>query len=278
MSNASTTSVKDVERLISQAQQAGAISAPARDIVVANLNTSAMALEACQGVSPEDLLATEATIVTFVVDASGSMTEAQAAVVESLNESVLAMAESKQAEAITLSLITFSDEVSVVFANQPVDQVRSLTAADYVPNGMTALYDALLDALTGAMTYEERLLQTGISTKVIVVVFSDGANNASRRVTEARVRTVAEDLGKRENWILAFVGFETYETYRNAVDYNIIAANAGFPAVLKVDLTAGTYDRRHALRQTFRLVSRSVIRASQQVIDASAAPADFFIT
>lgn len=278
MSNASTTSVKDVERLISQAQQVGAISTPVRDIVVANLNTSAMALEACQGASPEDLLATEATIVTFVVDASGSMTEAQAAVVESLNESVLAMAESKQAEAITLSLITFSDGVSVVFANQPVDQVRPVTPADYVPSGMTALYDALLDALTGAMTYEERLLQTGISTKVIVVVFSDGANNASRRATEAKVRTVAEDLGKRENWILAFVGFETYETYRNAVDYNVIATNAGFPAVLRVDLIAGIYDRRHAIRQTFRLVSRSVIRASQQVIDASAAPADFFIT
>ena len=262
-----------VADLFDQAAEMGALSAPVHDIVVANLDTSAMALAACQGADPAALMASEATIIAFVADSSASMSEVEDAVRESLMGAVRAIRESKGAEAVTLSLITFSDQVRVAFANKPVETIKQVT---YDTRGMTALYDAMADAITGALAYEEQLLNTGIQTKVIIVVFSDGANNASRYATEAKVRAMAEDMRRRESWTLAFVGFETYETRDYGTDFRSIAAGAGFPAVITIDLTGDEYDRRHTIRETIGMVSQSVIRRSQTTIDPNAPPDDFF--
>lgn len=140
------------------------------------------------------------------------------------------------------------------------------------------MYDAVLDALTGALAYEESLLTAGMSTRVIVVVFSDGADNSSTRGNPSKISKLTEDLKKRENWVLAFVGFDTYETGRGT-DYKAIARGIGFDALLQIDLkNSDVYKRRHAIRQTFRLVSKSVIRKSQTAIDPNAPAADFFST
>lgn len=270
MSSKAQVSVDDVKDLFDQAP----LDEDVQDIIVTNLNTSAMALAACQGTGALELGATEATIVTFVADGSGSMYEVADAVRESLKESVEAMEESKSAAALTLSLIVFRDNVEVVFANKPVGNVID-TDIRYHADGTTALYDAVMDALTGALAYEESLLQAGLSTKVIVVVFSDGADNASRTATAAKVKAVVGEVYGRENWILAFVGFQTYETDRG-IDYKNIAQGMGFPALLEIDLKGDIYERRHTIRNVFRLVSKSVIRKSQTAIDPDAPAADFF--
>lgn len=267
---------KDLPALIAQAQSQGGIDPAAANLIVSNLTTSATALAAAQGTSPEKLGATEATIVAFVIDKSGSMTEATDAVVEAVNESIEAMAETKQAAVITLSLIAFNERVEVVLANQPVANKPKIGRADYQPSGQTALYDAVFDAITGAVAYEEQLLQAGLTTKVILCVFSDGADNSSHRASGTKIRDLVAKIN-RENWILAFVGFKTYEADRGT-DYRLIAEGMGFLALLEINLTGGTYERRHTIRQTFRLVSQSVIRKSQTAIDPNAPAADFFRT
>lgn len=268
-------SAQDVKDVLSQAQ----LDQKATDIIVANLNASAAALAACQGADATKLGATEATIVTYLVDASGSMFEVEKEVQESLAEVVVSMVESKLAAALTLSLISFNERVWVSFANKPVEEIASADI-QYRADGFTALYDATLDALTGALAYEELLLRVGMSTKVIVVVFSDGADNRSHRVTAAKINKVVRDLlaTRRESWILAFVGFKTYEAGKG-IDYQQIAHAMGFSALLVVDLQEpDVYKRRHAIRQVFRLTSKSVIRQSQTAIDPNAPAADFFGT
>jgi len=263
-------SAQEIENLVSQSP----LDEEVRDIVVANLNDSAMALAACQGADPLALGATEAAIVCFVVDASGSMSKVADQVRQSVRESVEAMVESKQASALTLSLISFNQLVNVAFANKPVEDVVDRDIV-YFAVGRTALYDAVVDALTGALAYEEMLLQAGLITKVIVVVFSDGADNASRTTT-ATARALTDELRRRENWILAFVGFKTYEA-DYGIDYEVIADQMGFPALLEIELTGDVYQRRHAIRSLFQLISKSVISVSQTTIDPSA-PTDFFAT
>jgi len=267
-------SKKDAVAFASSAQLGGAT-----DIVVANLNDSAMALAACQGATAFELGATETTIVVYVVDASGSMTEVASAVRDSVKEAAEAYKETKQAAAMTLTFLAFNESDWVAFANKPVE---AITDADiqYSAGGMTALYDAVLDAISGAMVYEEQLMRSGMTTKVIVVVFSDGADNSSIRGTPKNIKTIADKLLRSEekgNWTLAFVGFHTYEERLHGTDYRAIAKGMGFPNILEIDLTGDAYARRHTLRQVGQLVSKSVIRKSQTVIDPNA-PADFFTT
>lgn len=113
-------SVGDVQDLFSQAQ----LSKDATSIVVANLNASAAALAACQGVEATQLGATEATIVVFVADSSGSMSEVSDEVRQSIGESVGSMVESKQSAALTLTLVTFNEAAGVCFANKPVEEIQ----------------------------------------------------------------------------------------------------------------------------------------------------------
>ena len=258
-------SIGEVKTLIS-----GKVGKQAELAIVNNLNESATALMACQGISPENLGATEATIVIFVVDKSGSMSGVEDQVEASLKESVKAMEESKQAQALTLTLYYFDEVVNLEFANRPVEEIIP-SDISYRAGNMTALYDATLDALTGALGYEEMLLNAGVSTKVILVVFSDGDDNSSRHGAFSDVKKITDEIRKRENWILAFVGFKT-----GPVDYNEVAKEMGFPTVKVIDLNKGEYGIRHAIRETFRLVSKSVIRASQTQIDPNKTSKDFF--
>jgi len=271
MSKSQPVSAQDLTKLIDDAQSMGGIGDAAHDIVVANLNTSAAALAACQGATQQDLGTDMATLVYFVIDKSGSMQEVENDVRDSIMEAVHALSESKGAEVITLTVVTFDHNVYVCPANQPVESIKDVP---YRAGGQTALYDAIAVALTGAVGYEEQLLATGTTTKVYVVVFSDGADNSSRYANEARVRTVVEDIlsKRRENWVLVFIGFKTYEP----VDYHAIARGAGFPTVHKIDLTQGEYDRRHAIRQLFNEVSKSIIAVSKGRVDPSVAAQDLF--
>lgn len=252
----SNCTIQEAKSLIS-----GKVGNQAEEVIVNNLNGSAAALMACQGTRPELLGSAEATIVSFVVDKSGSMSEVEEQVKESVWENIKAMKESKQAEAITLSLINFDNYVTPVFANQALENIQDSDVV-FQSGGSTALYDAVLDALTGAITYQEMLLDAGVQTKVIIVVFSDGADNESRRNSLSDINKLTAEIGKREEWTLAFIGFKTYEQ----VDFTAIAKGMGFPNFLQVDLTVGEYDRRHLIRKIFRLVSKSVIRTSQTQI------------
>jgi Mg-chelatase subunit ChlD len=266
---------QDVKDNLSAAVSAGGLSQGVNDLIVLNLNTSAVALQAVQGTDPGLLGSTEATIVALVVDTSLSMREVEGAVVESIGEFLEAMKESKGSEDITLSLITFNDRVMVSFANQTLDTIKR---SDYEihTDGRTALYDGIMDALTGALAFEEELLRTGRNTNVNICVLTDGANNASRYADAGTVRKVIAEMMHRENWNVGLVGFETFETRDNGVDYNQIAREAGIPAVITIDLTGDVYVRRHKIRETFRRVSKSIIRASKTKIQGSAAPQDFF--
>jgi len=273
MSAQSPVSRKDVQDLFSQA----GLTPASTEIVVNNLYASAAALAACQGDNPLSLGSTEGVIVKFVIDKSGSMQEVEVEVPKAILEAVSAMNEAKQSVAITLSVLAFSDDVSVLFANRAVDGITQNDIPFYA-SGRTALYDAVMDALTGALKYEEEQLNAGMTTKVIVVVFSDGADNASTRADISKIAQLTKDLKKRENWILAFVGFKTYEAGRGT-DYMQIARDMGFNALLEIDLSdPDVYKRRHVIRGVFQLVSKSVIRKSQTAIDPKNPAAGFLTT
>jgi len=226
---------------------AAALAADAQQVLVANLDDTV--LLGCVGLSADGLDTADATLVSIVLDMSGSMEPSRQAVIESYNALMVALAGAKSAGSILVSTWAFSDAAALLSSYEPAAKKPKLTKAVYAPAGMTALHDAVLAAMTGLVTYGQRLWDEGVPTRRILFVLSDGGDNASK-ATLLEVRTAARALARDEAYTLAYAGF-------GSTDLQLQADAIGFPNVVVTGASEGE------LRRVFRQVSQSVLRVSQ---------------
>jgi Mg-chelatase subunit ChlD len=227
--------------------QGARLGGDAEDVLVANLDETV--LLGCVGLAADDLDASDATIVSVVIDMSGSMSSHRRAVVDAFNTMQRALAGAKAASAILSSAWTFNDSVKLLSGFEPVGVKPALTTAVYRPDGGTALHDAVLAAMTGLVSYGQALWDSGVPTKRILFVLSDGEDNASRARAH-EVAAAARALAREEAYTLAFAAFGT-------ADHGSIARALGFTNVIAAAATESE------IRAVFRQVSQSVIRVSQ---------------
>lgn len=225
-------------------------------ILVENIDPTTIA--GAQGVDVNSLPTDEQTIVVYVVDKTGSMAGYQNLVIDAYNEELQAVKDSKAADTIVLSVWLFDTWPTLLHGYLTLDQAQQFDRKVYDPDGLTALYDAVLDAFTGVVGYAETLMRAGNRVKVVVVVMTDGEDNSSRK-TSAEVKTVATDLVNQEIYTLALVGF-------GGTDAKTIADSMGFPEKNVLTATSDPSSIRRALAQ----VSKSVIRTSQTKIASKA--------
>lgn len=233
---------------------ASGLAPQAGDLLVANLDETV--LMGCLGTAAEDLDASDATLVSVVLDMSGSMSPHQRTVIDAYDAMLKALAGSKAAASILLSTWVFADRPALLHGYQPVGWHQPLTVAEYAPDGCTALHDALLGCMTGLVAYGQQLLDNGVPNRRVVFVLSDGEDNAST-ARALDVRTAAKALLAQEVYTLAYAGF-------GSADLAQQAAAVGFPACVTTGATASD------LRAIFRQVSASVIRVSQAAAGVSA--------
>ncbi len=228
----------------------------AADVLVQNLDETA--LLGCVGLDADALGTADATLVSIVLDMSGSMSGHRTAVIDAYNTMLRALSGAKAATSILVSTWAFADGPTLLSSYEAVSAKPKLTSTVYRPGGGTALYDAVLGAMTGLVAYGQKLWDEGIPTRRVLFVLSDGEDNASRSSASA-VRTAASSLAGQEVYTLAYAGF-------GGTDLKQQADALGFPHVI----TASLADAE--LRRVFRQVSQSVIRVSQ----GAAAAGGFF--
>ena len=79
----------------------------------------------------------------------------------------------------------------------------SLAATGYRPNGETALLDAIAHTV---ISTDERLTGAGrADEKVLVVVLTDGLENASREYTVSSLAALTSRYQARPNWTFVFL-------------------------------------------------------------------------
>lgn len=242
--------VNSLNGLFADAQDDG-MSVQSVGIMVNNLNPLTTA--GAQGLSVDDLSGDEVTLYARVLDRTGSMKRFQGVVIDAGNRQIDALMGSKAGDSILMSTWTFNETSDLLHSYLPLGTVQRLDGNNYDPDGMTALYDAVLNAITSAVAYAQNLRNAGIRVKIVIVIVSDGEDNASK-ATVASVRTVIEDLLKQEIYTVAMVAFGT--------DGKKIATQMGIPAE---NVLEGDADE-HSIRIAFGTTSASVIRASQTVI------------
>ena len=247
------TGLGNIDDLFQSARSDG-LTDDTMDLVVSNLNGPTMI--AAVGVSLDEIASNEVTLAMNIIDMSGSMSPYAADLIRAYNDDYLAaMAGSTAADDILVSTILFDDQVSLFHGYLNLPDVPPLTRKHYQPDGTTALYDAVAAGLTNMVLYAQQLRQSGIMVRCLVIVYSDGDDNASQQASGS-VRRAVQELLKHEIYTLAYVGFHSGGINERIL--RSLADTIGFPEILVAGLN-------HAeLRRVFHMASMSTVRVSQQ--------------
>ena len=253
MNNKNNHGLDNLDDLFQSAQNDG-LTNNTMDLVVSNLNGPTM-IQAV-GVGLDEIMSNEVTLAMNIIDRSGSMHPYAGDLIRAYNDDYLAaLAGSSSADDILVSTILFDDQVDLFHGYLLLGDVPPLTRRRYQPGGSTALYDAVAGGLTNMVLYTQQLRQSGVMVRCLVIVYTDGDDNASRQ-TAGAVRRAVRELLKHEIYTLAYVGFKS-----GGIDMLALRRQAdriGFPEILPAGLSQGE------LRRIFRLASQSTVRVSQQ--------------
>ena len=144
----------------------------------------------------------DSALITFVLDESGSMESIAQSAREGFNEY---LQEQLKGEGRTWwTLTTFNSRTWTRFAVIPGEEVRPL-GNDYSPNGMTALYDAVGRSVTKTRAFLDSLKPHDRPEDIIVVILTDGMENASRRWDLSAVAGLITDA-EDDGWQCVFLG------------------------------------------------------------------------
>lgn len=156
--------------------------------------------------------------VIFVIDASGSMYNAKADTIGGFN-SVLESQKKAPGDTLVTSIF-FNDEVKILDECTKIQEVQPLTDQNYVVGGRTALYDAVGYAIDSV---GERLAGTPEEERpaeVIVVIVTDGFENASHEYHFADIKERIERQQNTYSWKFIFLG-EDIKSVQHAQEMGI---------------------------------------------------------
>ncbi|HBJ87782.1 MAG TPA: hypothetical protein DDZ88_28780 [Verrucomicrobiales bacterium] len=141
--------------------------------------------------------------IAYILDRSGSMQPMQEPAVAAFNDFLKAQLE-VPGEA-RLTLVQFDDQYEVPVAALRLPDVPQLTATTYTPRGSTALLDAIGRTLKDLDTRLQKLPAKHQPTKVILAIFTDGEENASREYTAKHISDLIALYRDTKGWEFLFL-------------------------------------------------------------------------
>lgn len=156
------------------------------------------------------------TIITVILDESGSMMSNQEQVISGFNEFIQTQ-QDKGLGDCSVTLIQFSSDkgINPVFSDRDIQNIPKLTRRNYQPAGVTPLYDAVGEGITLTREHYENtnkvLAQlTGHDTDaatplVVFLIMTDGQENASKKFTREQILDMMEKA-RADKWTFVFIG------------------------------------------------------------------------
>jgi uncharacterized protein YegL len=137
-----------------------------------------------------------------------------------------------------LTTVLFDDRYEVLVRAVPLLDTVPLSEREYFVRGNTALLDAVSTTLLGAINRIETSDPSTRPERVVVLIVTDGQENASRNYTTSDVRRLIEDR-KRVGWEFFFLGAEL----ENFADADGIGIDAKRQAGFEKGMSEATYRR-----------------------------------
>lgn len=135
--------------------------------------------------------------IALVLDKSGSMSSLTNEARSAFNEQIKTIKGQKQKD-VAVAVVQFNDLVDPVgFKN--AKNVSQLSDSDYVPDGMTAMLDAV------GKTIEALECEMCKNDTALVIVISDGMENSSRDYTYESLAEKIKTLQKTKRWTFTYM-------------------------------------------------------------------------
>lgn len=138
--------------------------------------------------------------VYVILDETGSMSCWQGQACSGANEMIATLPD----KGVRVSMVSFNSEVfrTIAVGCKPSNVPKLVPGVNYQPNHLTPLYDTVM---RGISDVEDFLSSKKKKRDVMVLIVTDGEENASRETTLEAVRTKIEEK-TREGWEFAYVG------------------------------------------------------------------------
>ena len=148
----------------------------------------------------KDLGAAEYTLATVVVDASGSVEPFAVQLEQALKTVFKACDKSPRKDNLMFRLTQFANQVSELHGFKLLNTIQEKDYDNILQlGGSTALFDAMDEALQATGTYGKQLTSQDFLVNGIVVVITDGENNASNISDASQVKKTLQAVRRSEN-------------------------------------------------------------------------------
>ena len=139
--------------------------------------------------------------LVMILDKSGSMHGLEADTIGGFNAMI--EKEKKLGIDVRVTTVLFNDKMDRLYEHREIRSVRPLTERTYETGGTTALLDAVGDTI---LHMEQSGTADRQGTKVIVVIITDGMENASTEFTKAKVKELISDKQEKAGWDFIYLG------------------------------------------------------------------------
>lgn len=165
-------------------------------------------------VRPENLGATEYTLVSVVIDLTGSVQGFEKDLLECLKAIIKACRKSPRAENLLIRLVTFNSKIGVNEEHgfKPLSLIDENKYNTFFVDSSTNLFDAVYESIEVTMTYSKTLMDQDFNVNGAIYILTDGEDNASRFATEAKIKKQIKNVKSQEiieSLITVLVGFNT---------------------------------------------------------------------
>ena len=144
------------------------------------------------------------TEMVFILDRSGSMYGAETDVVGGFN-SMLEKQKQEEGRAYVTTVL-FSDSQHRLHDRLDISKLPPMDIRDFSTGGCTALLDAVGDSIRHIAHIHKYARAEDVPEKTVVIIATDGMENASRRFDREKVKKLIEHEKEKYGWEFIFLG------------------------------------------------------------------------
>lgn len=142
--------------------------------------------------------------LVFVLDRSGSMGGLESDTIGGFNAMIEKQRKHSGGE-VFVTTVLFDDRQELLHDRVPLAQLTPMTEEQYTVRGCTALYDAVGDTVAHIGKIHRYARSEDVPAHTMVVITTDGMENASRRYSSKDVRRLISKQ-KELGWEFLFIG------------------------------------------------------------------------